>query len=43
MHLALGAVLSKVIGNYCFQSLVFTAFQMPVYTSYSINKGLHKN
>lgn len=42
-HLALRAVLSKVIGNYCFQSPVFTAFQMPEYTSYSINKGLHRN
>lgn len=29
MHLPLWAILSKVVGNYCFQSCVFTAFQMP--------------
>ena len=43
MHLALGAVLLKVIGNDCFQSPVSLHFDTPVYASYSINKRLHRN
>lgn len=38
--LALGAVLSKVLSNYCFQSCVSTALQMPKHGPRSITGGL---